>query len=123
MYDGQVGCSAGSASALDLGLEVIRKKFGIEAANHIARLLLVSSHRQGGQSQFAENTIIESLSPFSKALEWANQNLQLSISINSLAKRANMSRSRFDRKFRYHFGTTPKRWLTEQRSIKAKKCW
>ncbi|MFT4629121.1 MAG: AraC family transcriptional activator FtrA [Arenicella sp.] len=104
-----------------MGLEVLRKDFGIEAANHIDRSLLVSSHRQDGQTQFVENAIIESPSQFSKALEWANQNLQLSISINSLAERTNVSRRSFDRKFRGHFDTTAKRWLTEQRLIKAKK--
>jgi AraC family transcriptional activator FtrA len=66
--DGQIGCSVCSASALDLGLEVIRKDFGIEPADHIALSLLVSSHRQGGQSQFEENIIVQSPSAFSKAL-------------------------------------------------------
>lgn len=120
VYDDQIGCSAGSSAALDLGLEVIRRDFGIEAANHIARSLLVSSHRRGGQSQFEESRIVESPSPFSETIEWAVDNLKQSISINTLATRTNMSRRSFDRKFREHFNTTPKRWLTEQRLVRAK---
>lgn len=120
VYDGQIGCSAGSAAALDLGLEVIRQDFGIEAANHIARSLLVSSHRKGGQSQFEEKRIVQSPSAFSKTIEWASKNLQQAISINTLAERTNMSRRSFDRKFREHFNSTPKRWLTDQRLIRAK---
>ena len=43
---------AGSAAALDLGLAVIRHDFGYKVANQVARRLVMSAHRAGGQSQF-----------------------------------------------------------------------
>ena len=119
-YDGRIGCSAGSSAAIDLGLEVIRGDFGYEAANSVARRLVLSAHRKGGQSQFAESPVQLDSSKFSSALDWACKNISLSIDINDLARRANMSRRTFDRKFRGNFNLSPKQWLILQRLNLAK---
>jgi transcriptional regulator GlxA family with amidase domain len=39
--------------------------------------------------------------------------------VDALAKRANMSRRNFDRRFREITGATPANWLTHQRVIRA----
>ncbi|TDF38658.1 helix-turn-helix domain-containing protein [Alteromonadaceae bacterium M269] len=119
-YDGKIGCSAGSSSAIDLGLEVIRNDYGHEIANKVARRMVLSAHRKGGQSQYAETPLPPSNNQFSVALDWALSNLSAVISIDELAQKANMSRRTFDRKFRANLNITPKDWLTHQRLNRAK---
>jgi len=120
VYDGQIGCSAGSSAAIDLGLEVIRQDFGYEAANAVARRLVLSAHRKGGQSQFSELDINNSTSQFSKALDWAMSHMTSTLRIDDLAEKANMSRRTFDRKFKASLNITPKEWITYQRLNLAK---
>lgn len=120
LYDGRIGCSAGSASAIDLGLEIIRQDFGYHIANQVARRLVVSAHRMGGQSQFVETPVLDVPNQFSEAIDWALSHLNSEIDVEQLAKRANMSRRTFDRKFRSSFNLSPKVWLTQQRLEKAK---
>jgi AraC family transcriptional activator FtrA len=120
IYDGVIGCSAGSASGLDLGVEVIRQDHGYQIANQVSRRLVISAHRQGGQAQFVETPLLESPNQFSQALDWALSHLIEEIDINMLASKANMSRRTFDRKFRSTLKMTPKEWLTQQRLSRVK---
>lgn len=121
IYDGQIGCSAGSASGIDLGLEIIRQDFGYNLANQVARRLVVSAHRMGGQSQFVETPVLEVPNQFSASIDWALSHLDSEIDVNELAGRASMSRRTFDRKFRSSFNMSPKAWLIQQRLEKAKR--
>ncbi len=116
----QIGCSAGSAAGLDLGLAVIRNDFGFATANQVARRLVVSTHRQGGQAQFVETPIPKIDNHFSSALDWAIKHLDKGINVDTLAMKANMSRRSFDRKFSATFSMAPNAWLTSQRINKAK---
>lgn len=121
VYQDRLGCSAGSASALDLGLEVIRQDFGHEAANAVARRLVISPHRSGGQAQFVETPVVQNHCRFSSTLDWAIENLHQPLSIAQLAEQAAMSRRSFDRHFRAALGSTPKEWLIRQRINLAQK--
>jgi len=107
--------SAGSASALDLGLHIIRKDYGSSIANKIAKRLVISPHRQGGQAQYASQKTPLSVDHLGASLEWAQKNLQGNITINQMAERACLSRRSFDRHFRSSLGISPKEWLTRQR--------
>lgn len=120
IYDGTIGCSAGSAAALDLGIEIIRQDYGHKIANQVARSLVLSSHRQGGQSQFVENPVLTTPGQFSNTLDWAVKNLHTEISVDALANKAHMSRRTFDRKFRATLNLTPTVWLVQQRLQLAK---
>lgn len=120
VFDGNIGCSAGSAAALDLGLAVIREDFGYNIANQVAKRLVISAHRLGGQAQFVETPMLEVPNQFSAAIDWANSQLDRSITVDTLAAKANMSRRTFDRKFRASFNLSPKEWLTQQRIERAK---
>lgn len=120
LYDGQIGCSAGSSAAIDLGLAVIRDDFGHAIANQVARRLVLAAHRSGGQSQFVETPLLKTPSLFSSALDWACKNLDQNICINQLADKAGMSRRTFDRKFSSSFNTGAKIWLTQQRIQRVK---
>ncbi|MCJ8300453.1 MAG: DJ-1/PfpI family protein [Pseudomonadales bacterium] len=120
LYDKQIGTSAGSAAALDLGIEIIRQDYGYQVANQIARQLVLSAHRSGGQSQFVQTPVLNAPGQFSKSLDWAVEHLSQNIDINAFAARASMSRRTFDRKFKSTFNLTPKDWLTLQRINLAK---
>lgn len=54
---GDVMTSAGTASALDACLHVVRQRLGAEAANKVARSLVIAPHRDGGQAQYIDRPI------------------------------------------------------------------
>ncbi len=107
--------SAGSASALDLGLHIIRQDYGASIANEIAKRLVISPQREGGQAQYANKVTPQKTNHLSISLEWANENLDKNISVNQMAERACLSRRSYDRHFRNSLGLSPKEWLTHQR--------
>ena len=120
LYEGQIGCSAGSSAAIDLGIEVIRSRYGYQIANQVARRLVLAAHRNGGQSQFVETPVHKEASHFSDTLDWAIQHLDQPLEVNQLADRANMTRRTFDRLFRKTINMSPKEWLIQQRLELAK---
>ena len=120
VFDGQIGCSAGSAAGIDLSMEVIRSDYGYQIANQVARRLVMAPHRSGGQSQFVEKPLFKSPNRFSIALDWALNNLHQKFSVEQFADQALMSRRSFDRKFRAAFNLSPQQWLIQQRLEKAK---
>jgi len=120
VYDGQIGCSAGSAAGLDLGIAVIREDFGYKIANQVARRLVLSAHRNGGQSQFVDTPLLRAPGKFSEALDWGVENLSNIDNVSVIADRARMSRRTFDRKFRATLGVSPNDWLIDQRLLLAK---
>jgi bacterioferritin len=52
--EGDVVTSAGVAAGIDLCLHLVRRDVGAEAANAIARQIVVAPHRDGGQAQFVD---------------------------------------------------------------------
>ncbi|GAA6169332.1 helix-turn-helix domain-containing protein [Sessilibacter corallicola] len=121
VYDGTIGCSAGSAAGLDLGIEVIRRDFGHDVANTVARRLVLPAHRQGGQKQYIENPVQKTPDVFSSTLDWAAKNIELGLSVDMLADKSLMSRRSFDRKFREKLNMSPKQWLIIQQVDAAKR--
>jgi transcriptional regulator GlxA family with amidase domain len=114
--DGQFLTSAGAAAGIDLCLHVIALDHGIEAANAVARATVSPPHRSGGQAQFIEEPL-----PRSPALSldatrrWARQHLDQPIRLEDLARHAAVSRRTLVRRFTSETGTTPLRWLIEER--------
>ena len=84
--------SAGSAAGLDLGLHLIRRDFGAETANHVARRLVVSPHRHGGQAQFIDPEVRADADSLSDVLAWASAHLDRPITVDELAGRAHLAR-------------------------------
>lgn len=115
-----IHCSAGSAAALDLGLEIIRQDHGYKVANQVARRLVISPHRQGGQSQYIETPMVKQQGVFSRTLDWIIQNIDQPLTVDDLAQQAKMSRRSFDRHFKSALGISPKSWLNQQRINLAK---
>jgi len=110
-----IGCSAGSAAAIDLGLAIIRQDYGYQVSSQVARRMVISSHRKGGQSQFVDTPVERKESPFNDTLDWVRKNLHKKLIINDLADLSHMSRRTFDRKFRHTFQMSAKEWITSMR--------
>jgi AraC family transcriptional activator FtrA len=115
--DGDILTSAGSAAGLDLCLHVVRRDHGPAIANAVARRLVVQPHRDGGQAQFIEAPMPDEPDDdrLSRSMEWALGNLAVPITVEVLARRAHMSERTYLRHFARATGTTPIRWLINQR--------
>jgi AraC family transcriptional activator FtrA len=114
--DGEVLTSAGSAAGLDLCLHLVRNDFGASIANAVARRLVIPPHRDGGQAQFIELPISEpSDDRITASMSWALANLVEPITVETLARRAHLSSRSYLRRFKQTTGTTPIRWLINQR--------
>ncbi|OFE13685.1 transcriptional regulator [Pseudohongiella acticola] len=120
LFHNRLGCAAGSSAALDLGMAIIRQQHGYRVANQVARRLVMAAHRSGGQSQFVEAPVARTSNHFADTLDWAISNLTTGLTIDALAKRANMSRRNFDRKFRASMNISANEWLVLQKLELAK---
>ena len=113
--------SAGGAAGIDLCLHIIRKDFGTVVANNVARHLVVSPHREGGQAQFIDKPVGEEAHPWlAHLLEWSASNLHTAITIERLALEANVSRRTLSRRFVEATGLSPHRWITSLRVRRGK---
>ncbi|HEX2138461.1 MAG TPA: transcriptional regulator FtrA [Woeseiaceae bacterium] len=111
--NGTVMTSAGSAAGLDLCLHVVRRDFGPEIANQIARRLVIPPHRDGGQAQFVERSVQKrERSPISGVIERMQREPASGASIAELAASAAMSERTFLRRFKEATGTTPGEYLS-----------
>ena len=120
--EGQVLTSAGSAAGIDLCLHVVRRDYGAEIANRVARRLVVPPHREGGQSQFIAAPIpARPAGGLAPVLEWALGRLHQPLALEDLARRGNMSVRTLARRFVQETGSTPHRWLTHQRLLAAQR--
>lgn len=119
--DENIITSAGTVAAIDCCLEIVRQRHGANTANQIARLLVTSAHRQGGQAQYIERPIpqIPCEGRLPEVLEWARENLSEPISVDVLAEKANLTRRTFTRHFRNATGTTVMKWLNNERVARA----
>ncbi|MFJ3202641.1 helix-turn-helix domain-containing protein [Streptomyces sp. NPDC086989] len=114
---GSVITAAGTAAGIDACLHVIRKDHGAAIAARVARRMVVASHREGGQAQFAEHPVAESPSdgPIGVAVQYALDRLHLRLTSGELAAVAHLSVRQFERRFADATGLPPGRWITHQR--------
>ena len=118
--DGNLITSAGTAAGIDACLHIVRRELGSAAVNIIARRMVVAPQRDGGQRQFIDMPIPRCTSDgLAPVLDWMLANLAVEHSVTDLAMRARMSDRTFARRFAAETGTTPHRWLTQQRVLHA----
>lgn len=117
--NGRLLTSAGSAAGLDLGLHLIRRDHGAEIANRVARRLVLPPARDGGQAQFIDRPAATTNGDIASTLDWAREHLDRRLGVADLAANAAMSPRTFARRFRSEVGSSPHRWLTEQRVVRA----
>lgn len=119
--NGQVLTSAGRSAALDLCLHIVRRDFGAQVANDVARQMVVPAHRPGGQAQYIAHSVPSRDSDGMGALlQWAGARLDSSLTVDRLAREARMSTRTFARRFQAATGTTPRQWLLSQRLDRAR---
>lgn len=118
---GDVITSAGVAASLDCCLHIVRRLYGADAAQRLARRIVLSPHRQGSQAQFIEAPVppAPAADAMAQALDWVLADLGAPHELDSVAERARMSRRTFTRKFQKKTGASFARWLTAQRLLKA----
>jgi AraC family transcriptional activator FtrA len=120
--EGSILTSAGSAAGIDLCLHLVRRDYGAEIANRVARRLVMPPHRDGGQAQYVQEPISSRGSGgLAPVMAWAQSNLRKALRVEELARRAAMSPRTFARKFRQQTGTTPHQWLVYQRLLAAQR--
>lgn len=114
---GRVLTSAGCAAGLDLCLHIVRSDHGVQVANDVARRLVVSPHRAGGQAQYIDTPVPEPTvdGRIAAGMAWALEHLDRPITLDELAERSALSRRSYLRQFAKATGTTPIKWLIEQR--------
>jgi transcriptional regulator GlxA family with amidase domain len=119
--DGDILTSAGVTTGIDLCLHLIRRDHGAAAANTRARALVAPPQRQGGQAQFVERLRPEASSDELGPLrDWMLDNLTVAHDLDTLARRAHMSRRTLTRRFREETGVPPMRWLADARIDRAR---
>lgn len=116
VQDGALFTSAGSAAGIDLLLHLVRQDFGADAANSVARRMVVAAHRAGGQAQFIERPVPESPDHrFAALLDRIRAEPARVWTIAEMASAAILSPRTFVRRFQQATGTTPGAWLVAQR--------
>ncbi len=120
---GDVLTSAGTASAIDACLHLVRGRLGAAATNRVARSLVVAPHRDGGQAQYIERPrpTQPAGDPIAGVLEWALRHLAEPLPVERLADVAHLSRRTFIRAFQASTGVTPAVWVRRQRLDEARR--
>jgi transcriptional regulator GlxA family with amidase domain len=106
---GDVLTSAGTASAIDACLSIVRTQLGASAAATVARHLVVAPHREGDQAQYVERPMPEpgGVGHLGPTIDWALSHLDQPLTVDDLAANARMSRRNFTRRFTEVMGSTP----------------
>lgn len=115
--DGPIFTSAGTSAAIDLCLHLVRESDGPQVANAIARRMVVPPQRDGGQAQYIDRPVPPNRddSALGGLLDWIVGHLELDHTVDDLATRMTMSTRTFARKFKNQTGTTPYKWILQQR--------
>ncbi len=108
LRDGSIWTSAGVTAGIDLALAMVEEDHGRALALAVARELVVFLKRPGGQSQYSAPLKLQAADDrFSDLHAWVSANLTRSLTLETLADRAGMSRRSFARHYRQRTGRTP----------------
>jgi transcriptional regulator GlxA family with amidase domain len=119
--EGEVLTSAGLSAGIDLSLHVIRRDFGAEVGERVARHMVAPPHREGGQAQFFKPKLPVLAGSLEPTRRWAVERLAEPLDVAAMARHAGISPRTFARRFRVETGTTPLQWLLAQRVLEARR--
>ncbi|GAA0285838.1 GlxA family transcriptional regulator [Streptomyces polychromogenes] len=121
--DGEVYTSAGVTAGIDLALALVEEDVGRDAALAIARHMVVFLRRAGGQAQFS--TQLQGQFAQRQELrdlqQWIAEHPDADLSVDALARRANLSARQFTRAFAEETGVTPGRYVANTRLETARR--
>ena len=119
--DAHFWTSAGITAGIDLSLALIEQDHGLALAQQVARDLVVSHRRLGGQSQFASSVdSVATNNRLAAALGYARDHLSRQFTVEQMAEAAGLSLRQFSRAFRLETGTTPARVVERMRADVAR---
>ena len=121
--DGNTYTTAGVTAGMDLALALVEEDLGSSMALKVARELVLHLRRAGGQSQFSAALALQSSDrkQIEEIRSWALDNLDQSLSVETLAAKAGMSPRNFARVFLKDTGTTPARFVERLRVEAARR--
>ena len=118
--EGDILTSAGSAAGIDLCLHIVRRDHGPDAANEVARGLVVPPHRSGGQAQYVRRPVpIDDTSRLAPLLDWIRRSLSEDLSLAQLSDKAGLTPRTFCRRFNEATGAAPGEWVLTERLAHA----
>lgn len=115
--DGDIYSSAGVTAGMDLALALVEEDYDRSLALAVARDKVMFLKRPGGQSQFSTALAAQSAEEgaFGKLQQWILENLELELSVPTLADRIAMSPRNFARVFAQRVGVTPAKFVESAR--------
>jgi transcriptional regulator GlxA family with amidase domain len=120
--EGDILTSAGVAAGVDVCLHLVRRDHGADAANAVARRMVVAAHRDGGQAQFVERPLpAASDAGLGATRAWMEEQLAEPLTVAAMARHAGYSPRSFARRFVAETGTTPLQWLIGRRVAEAQR--
>jgi transcriptional regulator GlxA family with amidase domain len=119
--EGEVMTSAGLSAGIDLSLHLIRRDFGAEVGERVARHMVAPPHRDGGQAQYFKPELPPACGSLEPTRRWAAERLAEPLDVGTMSRHAGVSLRTFARRFRAETGTTPLQWLLAQRVLEARR--
>lgn len=109
--------SAGSAAAIDCCLHIVKQQYGVKIANKVARTMVSSPERPGGQNQYIETPIIARPSDnrIAELVDHIMENIAEPFSLKRSATFCMMSVRSFSRHFAKINGISFTNWLINTR--------
>ena len=121
--DGAFYTSGGPSAATDLSLALIEEDYGRHVASMVAQEFVSAAMNGNGQHKLPSTLVFDSqpVDRFAELIPWIMRNLHEDLSINTLARRACMSPSHFNRAFKSVFGSAPGELVETLRINEAKR--
>ena len=121
--DGAFYTSSGPSAAIDLSLALIEEDYGRHVASVVAQEFVSAPMNGNGQHKLASPLVFDSqpADRFAELIPWILRNLHEDLSVNTLARRACMSPSHFNRAFKSVFGSAPAEFIEMLRINEAKR--
>jgi transcriptional regulator GlxA family with amidase domain len=121
--DGAFYTSSGPNAAIDLSLALIEEDYGRHVASVVAQEFVSAPINGNGQHKLPGPLVFDSQpgDRFAELIPWIMRNLHEDLSINTLARRACMSPSHFNRAFKSVFGSTPAEFVETLRVNEARR--
>jgi len=121
--DGAFYTCSGPNAAIDLSLALIEEDYGHHVASVVAQEFVSAPMNGNGQPKLPSPLVFDSqpADRFAELIPWIMRNLHEDLSVNTLARRACMSRSHFKRAFKSVFGSAPGEFVETLRINEAKR--